>query len=114
MSKTLNTQKLAEMVKSKRNNKGLRETAKEIGEISASTLSRIEQGKLPDVETFIKLCDWLAVSPDYFRLSESTQEDHKGKEIIAHLRADKNLEPETAASLIKMIELAYKVSGTVS
>ena len=111
MSATLNTKKLAEMVKSKRNKRGLRETAKEIGNISASTLSRIEQENLPDVETFIKLCDWLEVSPEYFKYSDTSKENQKGKEIIAHLRADKNLKPETANSLIKMIELAYKVDG---
>ena len=111
MSKTLNVKKLGEMIKSKRNSTGLRETAKEIGNISASTLSRIEQGNLPDVETFLKLCDWLEVSPDYFKFSEDSSEAQKEKVIIAHLRADKNLKPETANSLIRMIELAYKVEG---
>ncbi len=109
MSKTIDTQKLGEMVKSKRNSKGLRETASEIGDISASTLSRIEKGKLPDVETFIKLCDWLEVSPDKFKYSQNQSSAKAEKEIIAHLRADKNLKPETANSLINMIELAYRV-----
>lgn len=109
MSRAINTQKLAEMVKSKRNRKGLRETATEIGDISASTLSRIEQGKLPDVETYIKLCDWLEVSPDQFKYSQNKSSVKTEKEIIAHLRADKNLKTETANSLINMIELAYKV-----
>lgn len=109
MSSTINTQKLSEMVKSKRNNKGLREAATEIGDISASTLSRIEQGKLPDVETFLKLCDWLEVSPEKFKYSQTQSNIKTEKEIIAHLRADKNLKPETANSLINMIELAYKV-----
>jgi len=109
MSNTINTQKLSEMVKSKRNNKGLREAATEIGGISASTLSRIEQGKLPDVETFLKLCDWLEVSAENFTKSQTKTDLKSEKQIIAHLRADKNLKPETATSLIRMIELAYKV-----
>ena len=111
MSKNLNTKKLAKMIKTKRKNKGLRETATEIGNISASTLSRIEQGKLPDIETFTKLCDWLEVSPDYFKSSNTPKLENNEKEIIAHLRADKNLSPDTANSLIKMIELAYESEG---
>ncbi|MBS4033528.1 MAG: helix-turn-helix transcriptional regulator [Ignavibacterium sp.] len=108
MKKNLNVDKLAEMIKSKRGNKGLRETAVEIGEVSASTLSRIEQSKLPDINTFIKLCDWLEVSPDYFKDSSTPKSKSNEKEIIAHLRADKNLNSNTANTLIKMIEFAYK------
>ena len=46
-----------------------------------------------------------------FKFTETKVNLKKEKEIIAHLRADKNLKPETANSLIKMIELAYKVDG---
>ena len=41
---------------------GVREFAREIG-ISAATLSRIERGKLPDIETFGKLCSVLKLDP---------------------------------------------------
>jgi len=51
MKSTLNSELLASMLKSKRGKKGLRDTATEIGEISSATLSRVEQGNLPDVET---------------------------------------------------------------
>ena len=37
---------------------GVREFAKQAG-ISAATLSRIENGKPPDIETFFKLCFWM-------------------------------------------------------
>jgi len=47
MSASLDTQKFSEMIKSKRGKIGLRQLATEIG-ISASTLSRVEQGNLPD------------------------------------------------------------------
>lgn len=64
MISTINTELLASMIKSKRKNQGLRATAKEIGNVSAATISRIEQGKVPDVETFIKICRWLKVPTD--------------------------------------------------
>jgi transcriptional regulator with XRE-family HTH domain len=105
MSDFLNSDKFATMIRSKRAEKGLRETAQEIGGVSASTLSRIEQGHLPDLDTYMKICDWLEVSPEFFsdmNKSVTTAE----KQIVAHLRADKILDRATAESLIKMIKIA--------
>lgn len=42
----------------------LREAAREIG-VAAATLSRIERGSLPDIETFRKICVWLGISADH-------------------------------------------------
>lgn len=105
MSSILNTSRFAEMIKSKRGNTGLRALAAEIG-ISAATLSRIEQGNLPDIDTYIKLCDWLEVSTEFFTTSKQHSDDIQ-KGVIAHLRADKTLSPNTAEALIQMINLAY-------
>lgn len=44
---------------------GLREFAKTI-DISPATLSRIEHGKPPDIETFFKLCHWMKKSSNEF------------------------------------------------
>ncbi len=104
MSK-INTQKLSEMIKSKRGKRGLREIATEIGEVSPSTLSRIEQGNLPDIDTYFKICKWLEVSTEFFTDSAEATTERK---IVAHLRADKTLPQDTAEALIKMIKLAYK------
>lgn len=108
MSSTLNAEKLAEMIKNKRGGRGLRAAATEIGGVSASTLSRIEQGSLPDIDTFIKICNWLNVPTDYFTRSEEHENASYQKEVVAHLRADKFLDPTTAESLIQMITLAYQ------
>jgi UDP-N-acetylglucosamine 1-carboxyvinyltransferase len=62
----LDTQHLAQLVKSKRGERSLRDIAQEIGEISPATLSRIENGKMLDVETFLRLCDWLQIAPQQF------------------------------------------------
>lgn len=52
-------------------NIGLREAAIEIG-TSAATLSRIEQGKSIDIETFAKVVTWLDKQPnDYFDIKRS-------------------------------------------
>jgi transcriptional regulator with XRE-family HTH domain len=108
---SLNSALLAEMVKSKRGKSGLRETAAAIGGISAPTLSRIENGNLPDIDTYFRICKWLDVPTDYFAVKTHKKKEEKSsetkQEIIAHLRADKTLPPSTAEALIEMINLAY-------
>jgi len=99
MSTVLDTSKLADMLKSKRGNKGLRAVAAEIGSVSAPTLSRIEQGKVPDVDTFVSICKWLKVSTEFFIIGQSNSE--------SHLRADKELNKDTVDMLVKMIDMAY-------
>lgn len=44
---------------------GVREFANQVG-ISPSTFSRIENGKVPDLETFFKFCNWMGLSPYNF------------------------------------------------
>lgn len=35
-------------------------------EVSYSTLSRVQNGHKPDVETFLKLCFWMKIFPNAF------------------------------------------------
>ncbi|MBK6484042.1 MAG: helix-turn-helix domain-containing protein [Chitinophagaceae bacterium] len=107
MSKTIDNKKLSETIKAKRGNYGLRAAATQIGGMSASTLSRIEQGNLPDIGSFIAICRWLGVSPDYFTVKEKDEVASGKKQVIAHLRADRTLPKETSEALIQMINLAY-------
>ena len=53
---------LGQLVADKRGRHGLRATAANIG-ISPATLSRVENGHLPDLENFQKICRWLKVDP---------------------------------------------------
>jgi transcriptional regulator with XRE-family HTH domain len=108
MATTLNSDLLAGMIKEKRGKRGLREISAEIGGVSPATISRIEQGKIPDVDTFIKLCKWLETPTDTFIVDHSNTELKSNKEyIVAHLRAEKELEPSTVQMLLKMIDMAY-------
>lgn len=113
MSVQLDTDKLAAMVKSKRASRGLRAVAQEIGDVSASTLSRIEQGSVPDVNTFLQLCKWLNVPTDTFTIADEATNTAEpatagSDKIVAHLRADRILPKATAQALIEMIQLAYR------
>ena len=105
---SINTDTLSQMIKSKRGNRGLREVVKEIGDVSLSTLSRVENGNLPDIDTYVRICKWLEVSIDFFTVASNAHDaESKKGVVVANLRADKTLPKETAEALIKMINLAY-------
>lgn len=105
---------LATMVRKKRGDAKLRETAAKI-DISAATLMRVESGRIPDVETFGKLCTWLDVDPGRFlgfkKDAVKPAEEEQLMTISAHFRADKTPQPATVAALAKMILLAMKAQG---
>lgn len=110
----INIEKFAQLVKNKRGKTNLRDIANEIGNVSISTLSRIEQGKIPDLSTFIKICEWLEVTPNEFALNtEKKKRGHK-EEIFFHLRADQSLSQDVSDALTKMIEIAYKNSEALT
>lgn len=81
----------------------------EKAKVSASTLTRIAQGKRPDVDTLAALCKWSGLSADDFiAYNEMSREKPEPlAEIVAHLRADKNLKPEGAKAIEVMIRAAY-------
>ncbi len=108
MTTTLNSDLLAGMIKEKRGKKGLREISAEISGVSPATISRIEQGKIPDVDTFIRICKWLETPTDTFIINHNVMELKSNKDhIVAHLRAERELEPSTIQALLRMIDLAY-------
>jgi transcriptional regulator with XRE-family HTH domain len=56
-----------------RSERGLRETAELTG-VSASTLSRLERGEKPDIETFALLCERMGADPAvFFKPSDFTE-----------------------------------------
>lgn len=114
MSSEINIRELAAMMRARRGKRGLRLVAEEIGGVSASTLSRVEQGKLPDLATYLRICRWLGVAPERFTdmntssgMDLSPADASTARIIAAHLRADRTLDPKTAEALITMIQLAY-------
>lgn len=104
---TIDIDRLSKMVKEKRGKNNLRDTVNEIGDVSISTLSRIEQGKIPDLSTFLKICVWLNVDPSEFAPDFQRNEENHKEEILYHLRADSTLSKEVADALKQMIEIAY-------
>lgn len=98
-------------LKTKRTNINLRDAAKQIGDISASSLSRIENGKIPDMEVFLRICDWLETSADNFIQSSEGRNTANTPEVIeAHLKADKYLDDDTAEAIAEMVRRAYELN----
>ena len=97
-------QNLGTIVRERRGTRGLREVAREI-ETSPATLSRIEAGKLPDLTTFGKLCRWLEMDPSEL-LGVRKHEPAPSAEptvAVAHLRAKRDISPDTARALANVI-----------
>jgi len=108
MQSTLNTELFASLVKSKRGKKGLRDAAVEI-DVSAATLSRVEQGKLPDVETFIRICKWLEVPTDTFIIGDKLPLSNVSEKerLVYQLRSSRELDPDTIDAMVKMVDIAF-------
>src|SRR6266571_4728331 len=90
---------LGAIVRKKRGDRKLRETAKEI-RIGPATLMRVENGRIPDIETFGKLCHWLGMDPGSFlgfesnaKQSSQLRSNDAPISLSAHFRADRTPEP---------------------
>jgi transcriptional regulator with XRE-family HTH domain len=112
MKHQLDVGTLATLVRTKRAGRGLREVADEIGEVSPSTLSRVENEKAPDLTTFLRICDWLQVPPAQLLLNEEVVAEGKAtdtsEKIALLLRSDSQLDPATANALAAIIKATYQ------
>jgi len=116
----VNTGELGRAIQRKRQEQGLslRDVADETG-VSASTLSRIENGTgKPDADNIARLTSWLNVPME--RIMGGGQADGEESAVVyfphestpeiveAHLRADRNLTPDTAKALSELFRVAYQ------
>jgi len=97
-------EKLAERVLQRRAGKGIREAANEVG-VSSATLSRIENGKIPDLETFGKVCAWLGDDPAMYLGLPTRSATPKAQ---VHFKKGAAIKKDTAIALSEMILLAQQ------
>jgi len=100
---SLNT--LGKLIELNRGDQGIRAAAKEIG-ISPATLSRIENGKLPDLHNFQLICSWLRIDPNQilgFQQTSNQSEDTLNLTAAVHFKKKDAVSPQTAKSLGEMI-----------
>ena len=115
----VNTAELGSAVRRRREEQGLslRDVADVTG-VSASTLSRIENGTgKPDADNIARLAGWLDMPIE--RVMHHSQRAADPKPVVyyphestpeiveAHLRADKHLTPQTAKALSELFRVAY-------
>ncbi len=89
----------------KRGEVGIRAAAKDIG-VSAATLSRVERGNLPDLETFKKICEWMEIDPG--QVLGLKQPSVKVPRVAVHFKKSTALSQETAQALAKMVVAAHR------
>ena len=108
---------LGAVVREKRGKKKLRETAREIG-IGPATLMRVENGRIPDIGTFRKICIWLKTDPNSFLgfKSDASSKPAQGttSSISAHFRADQTPKAATVNALAKMVLYTLKAQPRFS
>lgn len=94
--------RLAQRIQERRAGKGVREAAAEVG-ISPATLSRVENNKIPDLETFGKICRWLGEDPALFLgMPSQTQTPHAPTARV-HFKKGVAIRADTAKALGEMI-----------
>jgi transcriptional regulator with XRE-family HTH domain len=77
--------------------------------ISPSTLTRLAQGKRPDVDSLAALVDWAGLDADDFVIrTHGIQETEPLAMISTYLRADRNLSPEAALAIDTVVKAAYE------
>lgn len=95
---------LIAQLKEKRGAQGIRATADQIG-ISPATLSRVERGNLPDLETFTKICEWVGQDPAVILGMRSAAE---AKPVVrVHFKKEMAISPATANALSDLIQAAH-------
>ena len=85
-----------------------RRVAEESG-VSASTLTRIAQGKRPDVDSLAALSAWSGLEVGRFVRSGASKKEPEPLAVISScLRSDPRLNEEAAVALDQMVKAAYR------
>ncbi len=98
---------LGRLLAAKRGSRGVRAAALDAG-VSPATFSRVENGHMPDLETFAKLCGWLQRDPREFLGMDSRESRNEGPAAVVHFKKKKTVSLETAKALGELILAAQR------
>ncbi len=92
-----------------------RQLAHEAG-VGPSTLSRMAQGNRPDVDSFVALVQWLGMPAEQFMRGSKEGAGEREATVPAQavaslLRADRNLDPDSAAAIDDILQAAMRLAG---
>lgn len=104
---TLPIEELGRLIARKRGTRGIRAAAAD-ADVSPATLSRVENGNLPDLATFAKICRWLDVDPARFLGVQREASHPSPNRAVAHFRKSATVSKETATSLGALILAAQR------
>ena len=77
-------------------------------QVSASTLTRMGQGRRPDVDSLAALCQWGGLDANDYIAGQQRGEAEPLAMISTYLRSDPNLTPEGANALEAVIQATYE------
>ena len=78
-------------------------------EVSASTLTRMAQGRRPDVDSLAALVAWSGLSADTFVRDEQERPEPSSLAMIStYLKTDPHLTPEAADALDELVKATYE------
>ncbi|MGI8709391.1 MAG: helix-turn-helix domain-containing protein [Acidimicrobiales bacterium] len=84
-----------------------KDVASEAG-VSASTLTRMKQGKRPDVDSMAALASWAGLDLDDYVLGDERGQAESLPRISALLRADPNLSAVSVTAIEEMLRATYE------
>lgn len=106
MAYCLDIELLVRLVHIKRDGLRLREAAIASG-VSASTLSRVENGKTPDIPSLLALCDWLKIPASMLIVRDGELSPNYCDAVYHRLLAEEKLDSDIRNALVALIRAAY-------
>jgi transcriptional regulator with XRE-family HTH domain len=106
---TLSIDDFGRLLAAKRGSRGVRAAALE-ADVSSATFSRVENGHMPDLATFAKLCHWLERDPrEFLGLGPARNgDDSQPSAAVVHFKKKKTVSAETAKALGELILAAQR------
>src|SRR5580704_6660253 len=84
----------------------LREASAASG-VPVATLSRIEQGRMPDLGTFRRVVEWIGEKPERF-FAPTERVENTADTIAEHLRSDPALTDDAADKIASIVRDLYE------
>ena len=109
MAHYLDNEVFSDLVRTKRGHSGLRGVAPNIG-VSPATISRIERGATPDMDTFLAICDWLEIPPiEFIKNTVNPPKKDDYSVLCVLLRTDKTIRSDLSDAIARLIEVVCEI-----
>ena len=107
MGYCFDTKNFARLVARKRNNRTYAAISKEAG-VTVPSLFRAQLGHIPQWDIYLKICEWLDVSPRDFIINEEEAQVNNCDRITSILKREPAFSPQLVDFLCLIIQNAYE------